>query len=84
MADPIVQIKMTDALYARIVRKINKAMTGETGDEFFFQTYFEYAGTPDGNVSSRKKGDICLDTTNNVVYCAEGEGATDWTQIAPI
>lgn len=42
---------------------------------------FVFAGDPNGNVTSKKKGDLCLDITTPAIYQATAPNATTWQLI---
>lgn len=42
---------------------------------------FVFAGDPNGHVTSKKKGDLCLDITTPALYQANGAASTSWAVV---
>ena len=43
--------------------------------------HYAYAGTPAGNVTASRIGDMCVDVTNGRVYVANATGTGGWVQL---
>lgn len=75
--------KMSDTGFARVLKRINKILTGTSADRKFFQHYYEKDGSPTTNTDiAEANGDVCLDYTEGSLYIATNIGAstTTWTR----